>query len=175
MKRIEQRERRQERSSPARAKRIAQGFSPGMPENIISPCKGDRHELFVISTGGARCEEGGAHFVDHRLKNLTFDSNNKPRAGSCVTNSGALSGRGGAVMLPRAEALGYTLSPCRARPYRSFCGLSLELFARPVMNNETVLPKAAVTAGKMILRLNLGVASAALRDARQRYLWKGEW
>jgi hypothetical protein len=56
-----------------------------------------------------------------------------------------------------------------------FCGLSLELFARPVMNNETVLPKAAVTAGKIILRLNLGVASAALRDARQRYLWKGEW
>jgi hypothetical protein len=56
-----------------------------------------------------------------------------------------------------------------------FCGLSLELFARPVMNNETVLPKAAVTAGKMKLRLNLSVASAALRDARQRYLWKGEW
>ena len=48
---------------------------------------------------------------------------------------------------------------------RNFCGLSLELFARPVMNNETVLPKAAVTAGKIILRLNLGVASAALRDA----------
>jgi hypothetical protein len=61
------------------------------------------------------------------------------------------------------------------RPYRVFCGLSLELFARPVMNNETVLPKAAVTAGKMLLRLNLSVASAALRDARQRYLWKGEW
>jgi hypothetical protein len=56
-----------------------------------------------------------------------------------------------------------------------FCGLSLELFARPVMNYKTVLPKAAVTAGKMILGLNLGVASAALRDARQRYLWKGEW
>jgi len=60
-----------------------------------------------------------------------------------------------------------------ARPI--FCGLSLELSARPVMNSETVLPKAAVTAGKIILRLNLGVASAALRDARQRYLWKGEW
>jgi hypothetical protein len=56
-----------------------------------------------------------------------------------------------------------------------FCGLSLELFARPVMNDETVLPKAAVTAWKIILRLNLSVASAALRDARQRYLWKGEW
>jgi hypothetical protein len=56
-----------------------------------------------------------------------------------------------------------------------FCGLSLELSARSVINNETVLPKAAVTAGKMILRLNLSVASAALRDARQRYLWKGEW
>jgi len=56
-----------------------------------------------------------------------------------------------------------------------FCGLGLELFARPVINNETVLPKAAVTAGKIILRLNLGVASAALRDARQRNLWKGEW
>lgn len=45
------------------------------------------------------------------------------------------------------------------RPYRVFCGLSLELFARPVINNETVLPKAAVTAGKMIFGLNLGVAS----------------
>ena len=42
-----------------------------------------------------------------------------------------------------------------------FCGLSLELFARPVINKETVLPKAAVTAGKIILRSNLGVASAA--------------
>lgn len=62
-----------------------------------------------------------------------------------------------------------------ARPYQVFCGLVLELFARPVITNETVLPKAAVTAGKMILGLNLSVASAALRDARQRYLWKGEW
>ena len=34
-----------------------------------------------------------------------------------------------------------------------FCGLGLELFARPVITNETVLPKAAVTAGKLILRL----------------------
>jgi hypothetical protein len=175
MKRIEQRERRQARSSPARAKRVAQGFSPGMPGTMGSPCQGDRHEQFVISIGGARCEDGGPHFVNHRLDNLTFDSNNKPRAGSCVTNSGALSGGGRAVMLPRAEALGCTLNPCRTRPYRVFCGLSLELFARPVTNNETVLPKAAVTAGKIILRLNLGVASAALRDARQRYLWKGEW
>ena len=58
---------------------------------------------------------------------------------------------------------------------RPFCGLVLELFARPVITNKTVLPKAAVTAGKMILGLNLSVASAALRDARQRYLWKGEW
>ena len=33
------------------------------------------------------------------------------------------------------------------RPYRVFCGLGLELFARPVITNETVLPKAAVTAG----------------------------
>lgn len=61
------------------------------------------------------------------------------------------------------------------RPYRVFFGLILELFARPVITNETVLPKAVVTAGKMILRLNLSGASAALRDARQRYLWKGEW
>ena len=58
---------------------------------------------------------------------------------------------------------------------RPFCGLVLELSARPVITNKTVLPKAAVTAGKIILRLNLGVASAALRDARQRNLWKGEW
>jgi hypothetical protein len=62
-----------------------------------------------------------------------------------------------------------------ARPYRVFCGLGLELFARPVITNETVLPKAAVTAGKLILRTNLSVASAAPRDARQRYLWKGVW
>jgi hypothetical protein len=58
---------------------------------------------------------------------------------------------------------------------RPFCGLVLELFARPVITSETVLPKAAVTAWKMKLGLNLSVASAALRDARQRYLWKGEW
>jgi hypothetical protein len=124
------------------------------------------------------------------LKLLTFDNNNKPRLGGCITNSGALSGRGRVITVPRAEALGYgveplrrkfdthlgcTLSPYKAVPYRVFCGLSLELFARPVMNSGTVLPKAAVKAGKMILRLNLGVASAALRDARQRYLWKGEW
>jgi hypothetical protein len=62
-----------------------------------------------------------------------------------------------------------------APPYRVFCGLGLELFARPVITNETVLPKAAVTAGKLILRTNLSVASAAPRDARQRYLWKGAW
>ncbi len=41
-----------------------------------------------------------------------------------------------------------------------FCGLSLELSARTVINNETVLPKAARTAGIMLPRLNLGVASA---------------
>jgi hypothetical protein len=68
-----------------------------------------------------------------------------------------------------------TIGEAGGRPYRVFCGLVLELFARPVITNETVLPKAAVTAGKMILGLNLSVASAALRDARQRYLWKGEW
>jgi hypothetical protein len=153
MKRIEQRERRQARSSPARAKRIAQGFGPGMPGTMGSPCKGDRHEQFVISTGGARCEEGRSQFVNHGLKNLTFDSNNKPRAGSCVTNSGALTGRDCAIMLPRAEALGCTLSPHEAVPHCVFCGLSLELFARPVITNKTVLPKAAVTAGKIILRL----------------------
>jgi hypothetical protein len=42
-----------------------------------------------------------------------------------------------------------------------FCGLSLELFARTVMNSETVLPKADGTAGKLMPRLNVGVASAA--------------
>jgi hypothetical protein len=41
-----------------------------------------------------------------------------------------------------------------------FYGLSLELSARTVINNETVLPKAARTAGIMLPRLNLGVASA---------------
>jgi len=44
---------------------------------------------------------------------------------------------------------------------RVFCGLSLELYARPVMSSETVLPKAGVTAGIIIPGLNLGVASAA--------------
>lgn len=44
---------------------------------------------------------------------------------------------------------------------RNFFGLSLELSARTVMNNETVLPKAAETAGIMKPRLSLGVASAA--------------
>lgn len=44
---------------------------------------------------------------------------------------------------------------------RKFFGLSLELSARTVMNNETVLPKAAETAGIMKPRLSLGVASAA--------------
>ena len=45
------------------------------------------------------------------------------------------------------------------KPY--FCGLSLELFARTVMNSETVLPKADGTAWKLMPRLNVGVASAA--------------
>jgi hypothetical protein len=42
-----------------------------------------------------------------------------------------------------------------------FCGLCLELFARTVINSETVLPKAAGTAWKLMPRLNVGVASAA--------------
>lgn len=175
MKRIDRWERRQAGNSPARAKRIAQGFSPGIPETTGSPCKGDRREQFVVSTGVNRYKDGGADFGNHKLKIVIFDNNNKSPLGSDVTTSGALSGRCRVITLPRAEALGCTLSPYRAVPYRVFCGLSLELFARPVMNNETVLPKAAVTAGKMILGLNLGVTSAALRDARQRYLWKGEW
>jgi hypothetical protein len=41
-----------------------------------------------------------------------------------------------------------------------FYGLSLELSARTVINSETVLPKAVRTAGIMLPRLNLGVASA---------------
>jgi hypothetical protein len=44
---------------------------------------------------------------------------------------------------------------------RVFCGLSLELCARTVIDSETVLPKAAKAAGKMLPRLNLGVVSAA--------------
>jgi hypothetical protein len=42
-----------------------------------------------------------------------------------------------------------------------FCGLSLDLSARTVINNETVLPKAAGTAWIMNPRLSLGVASVA--------------
>jgi hypothetical protein len=42
-----------------------------------------------------------------------------------------------------------------------FCGLRLELFARSVMNSETVLPKAVKTAGLMNPRLNWGYASDA--------------
>jgi hypothetical protein len=41
-----------------------------------------------------------------------------------------------------------------------FCGLSLELLARAGISTKTVLPKAAKTAGIMMARLNLGVASA---------------
>jgi hypothetical protein len=41
-----------------------------------------------------------------------------------------------------------------------FYGLSLDLSARTVINNETVLPKAVRTAGIMLPRLNSGVASA---------------
>jgi hypothetical protein len=42
-----------------------------------------------------------------------------------------------------------------------FCGLGLELFARTVINSETVLPKAGGTAGKLMPRFDVGVASAA--------------
>jgi hypothetical protein len=42
-----------------------------------------------------------------------------------------------------------------------FCGLSLELSARAVMNNETVLPKAVRTAGLLMPRSDLGLASDA--------------
>jgi hypothetical protein len=79
------------------------------------------------------------------------------------------------VVSRRGVAAGTTVGRTEDRFYRVFCGLGLELFARPVITNETVLPKAAVTAGKVILRVNLSVASAAPRDARQRNLWKGEW
>jgi hypothetical protein len=43
-----------------------------------------------------------------------------------------------------------------------FCGLSLELSARAVNNNEAVLPKAVKTAGLMMPRSDLGLASDAL-------------
>ena len=45
---------------------------------------------------------------------------------------------------------------------RDFCGLSLELSARAVMNDETVLPKAVRTAGLMMPRSDLGLAGDAL-------------
>ena len=44
---------------------------------------------------------------------------------------------------------------------RNFYGLSLELSAIAVINNETVLPKAAETAGIMKPRLSMGIASVA--------------
>jgi hypothetical protein len=53
-----------------------------------------------------------------------------------------------------------------------FLRLFLELFARSVMNSETVLPKAVETAGLIMPRLSLGFASDA---SLRRYLWKGEW
>jgi hypothetical protein len=43
-----------------------------------------------------------------------------------------------------------------------FCGLSLELSARAVMDSETVLPKAVKTAGILMPRSDLGLASDAL-------------
>jgi hypothetical protein len=50
---------------------------------------------------------------------------------------------------------------CWSTDFGSFCGLRLELFARSVMNSETVLPKAVKTAGLMNPRLNWGYASDA--------------
>lgn len=49
--------------------------------------------------------------------------------------------------------------PVRAASRPDFCGLSLELFARSVMNSETVLPKAVKAAGIMMPRLTQGYAS----------------
>ena len=43
-----------------------------------------------------------------------------------------------------------------------FCGLSLELSARAVNNNEAALPKAVKTAGLMMPRSDLGLAIDAL-------------
>ena len=43
-----------------------------------------------------------------------------------------------------------------------FCGLSLELSARAVMDSDTVLPKAVKTAGILMPRSDLGLASDAL-------------
>jgi len=71
-------------------------------------------------------------------------------------SSSALGGRSSGVMECWSNG---ELEYCGAA--RVFCVLSLELFARPVINNETVLPKAGVTAGITIPGLNLGVASAA--------------
>lgn len=57
-------------------------------------------------------------------------------------------------------------------PVHHFRGLSLELFARSVMNSETVLPKAVKTAGLNNSPIEWGYASDA---SLRRYLWKGEW
>jgi hypothetical protein len=46
-----------------------------------------------------------------------------------------------------------------------FRGLSLELFAGSVMNNETVLPKAVKTAGLMMPRLNWASDASPRRAA----------
>ena len=45
---------------------------------------------------------------------------------------------------------------------RDFCGLSLELLVRAGIDSETVLPKAVKTAGIMMPRSDLGLASDAL-------------
>jgi hypothetical protein len=50
-------------------------------------------------------------------------------------------------------------------PVRFFRGLSLELFAGSVMNNETVLPKAVKTAGLMMPRLNWASDASPRRAA----------
>jgi hypothetical protein len=65
------------------------------------------------------------------------------------------------VESPSSTSGGRSVGVVEYSAARNFCGLSLELSARTVINNETVLPKAAETAGIMKPRLSLGVVSEA--------------
>jgi hypothetical protein len=114
----------------------------------------------------------------------------RPGCGACLACEADLSGRQYKARASSGKLSSASANRSDARPHRYakrcgrgalehwsvgeqdlvFCGLGLEVFARPVINGETVLPKAARTAGitcravacvgGTMPRLNLGVANA---------------
>jgi hypothetical protein len=82
-----------------------------------------------------------------------FRLRQSPSCGARLACEADLSGR-----QRRAWASSDRLSVGKKAPV--FCGLGLEVFARPVISYKTVLPKAVRTAGIMMPGSNLGAASA---------------